>query len=260
MGKSFRDNDWSDRDAQLTPDFFSEAEPVYLPEITTSEIRETEETLDEETQKVTVYREVPICEANEVFVRREPAIEFDHDFGSYGQDSPKWLKAFYDCVVLARGMRRTEVSRIALLRYERRGSAGIMLSSLPTNLEASIDVELCAKRALSDLPAHHALFVACYLDGTLAEDSIPLEHRTMIVGRVGKKLIERGIYPLSRYFNQRVSVYTIQQEFSEMNKEEDLNLLNAQEELTRELRNKRRRAKRADRKARRAAEKLAVAA
>jgi hypothetical protein len=254
MGRSYRDADFSDRDEQLNGDFFFEADAVPMMEDTpfsqmelpgeapseqfisakfddegfVREINDdapakkaasvTSATWDKKHKPGSEEREVPLADARELFFRHEPAIELDDEFGSkrYDQDSPRWLKAFYECVGLARGLRRTEVSRIMLLRYERRGSAGIMVSSLPTNLEASIDVELAARAALSDLPALHKLFVDCYLDGTIPEDRLSVEHRSTITERVGRKLIQRGIYPCGRYFSQRVSVEAIRKEVEKM--------------------------------------------
>lgn len=237
MGRSYRDNDFSDRDEQLNGDFFYDAEAISdvedavaseLPLSVSGNEKEKPEDTEEIDTPRRLQREVGLSEAKEVFFREEPQIEFDEEFGSkrYDQDSPKWLKAFYECVGLARGFRRTEFSRIMLLCYERRGSAGVMVSSLPTKLDASIDVELCAARALSDSPALHKLFVDCYLDDAISEDSLSVEHRSTITERVGRKMIQRGIYPLGGYYTQRVSAEAIKREVEKMEAAEQRELRN----------------------------------
>jgi hypothetical protein len=76
---------------------------------------------------------------------------------------------------------------------------GTKISSLPSLLEASVDVELAARRVLT---LHEFLvFRACFLDRRLEESEIPQKYLNRIRARCGEEFVRCGLCWPRVYFD-----------------------------------------------------------
>jgi hypothetical protein len=65
------------------------------------------------------------------------------------------------------------------------------------------DVELAAKRALSQRPDLYSQFRAVYIDQIISVDEIDRDDLAIITEQVARVLVEKRIYPLPAYFRPK---------------------------------------------------------
>ncbi len=237
MGKSFKDNNWADRDAQLAPDFFSDAEAVTLEENPTSQLELYDEAIAEPL--VSVKFDVDgLAHEEELPDEEEPRhaggllepLTLPQEMGATDAGS-----AFAE--TLARVQEMNSTSKLAAIRYEARG-VGLKVSSLPSAIDFVADVCVVARKAMS--PALYALFKEIYFDGYgKSASSIPVAIQVLIQKKAGLAFRKAGVYPFSDYWKRRVILELVNEvKLTDLDEEED------RKQKLKDARNKRRRARR----------------
>jgi len=210
VGKSFRDNDWVDRDEQLNPDFFDASAPVFVEDTTASEIPiSVSETGDEAFSEPTV----PVRFSYDGYAQEDS-----------GEDEPRQAGGLLEPITLPNGMGATDAgsafaetisrvqemnstSKLAAIRYEARG-VGLKVSSLPSAMDFTADVCVVARKAMS--PALFALFQEIYFDGYGQNaGSIHVAVQILIQQKAVLAFRKAGLFPFGDYWKKRVTLETI---------------------------------------------------
>ena len=216
---------WSDLHTEMNPEFFSEAQPVELPELSWQDV-ENLAAKDDETEQVSEPQQPepepehvdPARKAEE----REQRIKFAQrcfDRTTYDNQLRRWARqdsemddelasgnvryldrhriAFHKII----GQRNSLVHRSTLKvqQYEDKGCAK-RKASAPNRIDCIVDTENVAKRALKDEPKLLRSFLHHLQSDFEFWEGVPADIRVQIEHRVGWWFIRAGMHPADRYW------------------------------------------------------------
>jgi hypothetical protein len=207
-------NDWlTDKDSVLSPEFFSNAEAIELPELTFRDVEDlagdSDEVVsalppEEETEQQAEQRTA----AEREYLKRQRFYDsLDEQLGAVADDGnvfavtatmSKPTRAFNQTVSTFLLMGNRSHSSISRYNGLQRGSRK---AAKPSASDFCVDVELTAKRALRGTPALLAVFqkYILELEGERWE-KVPMIVRGKIAEIVGKAFLKAKLCPLGRYF------------------------------------------------------------
>ena len=215
---------WSDLHTEMNPEFFSEAQPVELPELSWQDV-ENLAAKDDEPEKVSETQQPepepepsdPAKKAEEREQRIKVA-ERCFDRTTYDNKLRGWSRQDramdeelaqtngkfqhldrYPCAfhaVVSQRIVFLHASGVKVRAYSGSGKNG-----RANTIDFIADAELVAKRALKDSPTLWRVFQEEILvNGTETWQAVPIETRAQIEQTVGRAYIRAGLHPKSRYF------------------------------------------------------------
>jgi hypothetical protein len=198
MGKSFRDNDWSDRDAQLTPEFFSDTQAVTVADTPYSQLDLSDEEQSEPTVPVRFDADGI---AEQVFDEEEakPAEPLEAMPLSRKVGVTEWGSAFAEIHTRAHNLENH--SKVTAIRYIQSGSTK-KVSCLPSTVDFLADVQIVARKVLS--PALYHVWQEIYWQG-FGENAhrVPESVQELIQRRCGTAWKKAGLLPFHAYWHIR---------------------------------------------------------
>jgi hypothetical protein len=210
VGNTWKDNDFSERDAQLEPDFYANAEAITFEEVPTSQMELSDEEIAAPLVSIKFDGDGLAYEEEELPDEQEPRqdrgllepLKLPQGMGATDAGS-----AFAE--TLARVQEMNSTSKLAAIRYEALG-VGLKVSSLPSAIDFVADVCVVAKKAMS--PALYALFREIYFDGYGENaSSIHVAVQVLIQQKAGLAFRKAGLFPFGDYWKRRVDLHKIKE-------------------------------------------------
>ena len=226
MGKSYRDTDFSERDAQLYSDFYSDVEAIEvaeIPEIIDAQ-RQTEKERNEELEVTSDEEQAEIVSARwngdgeleqeeaeqeepagqpfsvpSVSSRVERSEKLDRIMHRLKSNTSEWACAFLD--VLERGYEIISRTSRVPIRYESVGT-GKRISALPDPVTFLADIQITARQALT--PALYRIWLAVYYERSVNHEmGLSDSAHQDLQKLVGRAFIKNGISPVKTYWGKR---------------------------------------------------------
>ena len=204
VGRSKHYDEFSDRDSQLEPSFYEEAEAVTVADTPFSHLALSDEEISEPTVPVRFtsdgFAEEVDDEAESAEKEPLEAMPLPYKMGATEAGS-----AFAE--IIARVEEFSCVSRPSAIRYVTRGTV-LKVSSLPSIVDFAADVCIVARKCLS--PAMYRAFIEIYFEGLGAEaHRIPEAAQMAIQTRCGLAWKKAGLLPFGKYWSTRVKTENI---------------------------------------------------
>jgi len=210
MGKSFKDNDWADRDEQLNPDFFDASAPVFVEETAASElsisVSETrkEEVTEEQTVSVRFTSEGYAEEVSEDDEPRQTDL-LEPMLLPRKVAASEWGSAFAE--IHARVENLGTHSKVTATRYIQSGSTK-KISCLPSVVDFLADVQIVARKVLS--PTLYRVWQKVYYEGFgKSADRVPESVQMAIQLRCGTAWKKAGLLPFRKYWKVRTESHKL---------------------------------------------------
>jgi len=197
MGKSFRD-DWTDRDAQLTPEFFSDTQAVAVADTPYSQLDLSDEEQSEPTVPVRFdadgIAEQVDDEAEDVESEPLELMPLPRNVGA-----TVWGSVFAE--IHARAFDLAHYSKVTATRYIQSGSDK-KISCLPSTVDFLADCQIIARKVLS--PSLYRVWQEIYWQG-FGENAhrVPEAVQLAIQLRCGTAFKKAGLLPFHIYWNVR---------------------------------------------------------
>ncbi len=202
----------NDRDSAISPEFFSDAVAIDLPEVswrdieslageseeTSAELPAQEENAAQGAERTTAEREYLVRQQSYADLESQLAcVCIDESPFAVSPTMLREVKAFR-IVVSAYCLMRNQ-SVVGISRYSGQ-SAGAKKAHKPNRNDFFCDVELAAKKSLT---RHlHRVFQKCIVE-EIAEKwtAVPMKLRSAIEAKVGHAFRRAGMFPVARYFS-----------------------------------------------------------
>jgi hypothetical protein len=197
MGKSFRD-DWADRDAQLTPEFFSDTQAVAVADTPYSQLDLSDEEQSQPTVPVRFdadgIAEQVDDEAEDVESEPLEPMPLPRNVGATA-----WGSAFAE--IHARAFDLANYSKVTATRYIQSGSTK-KISCLPSTVDFLADVQIVARKVLST--ALYRVWREIYFEGYGKNAGrVPEAVQLAIQLRCGTAFKQAGLLPFHMYWQLR---------------------------------------------------------
>src|SRR5882762_6835364 len=207
MGRSYCDNDFSDREVQMNPDFYGDAAAISVDDTAASALPIS--VSGKEKQEATEEIEAPT-----VAVRFDGdgfAVEVDDEAESAAEEPveamplphkigvTEWGSAFAEVHSRARNLENH--SKVTAIRYIQSGSDK-KISCLPSTVDFLADVQIVARKVLS--PALYRVWQEIYWQG-FGENAyrVPESVQELIQRRCGTAWKKAGLLPFHVYWHIR---------------------------------------------------------
>jgi hypothetical protein len=201
----------NDRDSAISPDFFSDAVAIELPEVSwrdveslagdgqevSAELPAAEETEEQQEVRTVAEREYLVRQRHyaDLDAQLSCVITDDNPF-SVSPTMSREVKAFRSVVTSYCTIRNR--SGVAIARYSGEGH-GTRKSFKPIHSDFLCDVELAAKKALTR--NLHRVFQKCIVEETGEKwAGVPVKVRSAIEAKVGHAFSRAKMFPVARYF------------------------------------------------------------
>jgi hypothetical protein len=201
----------NDRDSAISPEFFSEAIAMELPEVSwrdveslvgnseevTADLPAAEETEEQQEERTVAEREYLVRQRHYADLDAQlSCVATDDNPFSVSPTMSREVKAFRSVVTSYCTIRNR--SGVAIARYSGEGH-GTRKSFKPIYSDFLCDVELQAKKSLTG--NLYRVFQKCIVE-QIGENWVaaPLKVRSAIESKVGHAFSRAGMFPVARYF------------------------------------------------------------
>jgi hypothetical protein len=209
-------NDWSaDQHEAFNADFYAEAAPVELPEVTWRDAEDfavesvnaelpAEETKEEQAKRRAAERQHLVNQRHYDALESQLAdVETSESLFAVASTMSKAEKAFNLVCSTYFALRNSSMVKVA--RYNGEGRS-VKKAAMPNKQDLFCDCELVGKLALKTSPEMLRSFQKESVENE-GEDWAAVHYKTRaaIAQRVGSEYVRCGLYPVSRYFRGKAS-------------------------------------------------------